>query len=58
MRRGNWKLLVNPDRSRAELYDLAADERESTNLAAEQPGMVEELTALVMAWRATWPRPE
>ncbi len=58
VRRGNWKLLVNPDRSRAELYDLAADERESTNLAAEQPGMVEELTALVMAWRATWPRPE
>jgi hypothetical protein len=58
VRRGDWKLLVNPNGSRAELYDLATDVRESKNLAVEKPGLVKELTGLVMAWRATWPGSE
>lgn len=55
VRRGNWKLLVNADGSRTELYDLAADVREARNLAADKPELAKELTGLVRDWRATWP---
>ena len=56
MRRDNWKLLMNADGSRAELYDLAADMKEANNLAAAQPEIARELTQLAMNWRATWPK--
>lgn len=56
VRRDNWKLLVNADGSRTELYDLAADVNEAKNLAAEKPDLAKELTKLVMDWRATWPK--
>jgi len=56
VRRDNWKLLVNADGSRTELYDLATDVREAKNLAAEKPDLAKELTKLVMDWRATWPK--
>jgi arylsulfatase A-like enzyme len=55
VRRDNWKLLVNADGSRTELYDLETDVTESKNLAAEHPALAKELTQLVMDWRATWP---
>ncbi|AMY10700.1 Arylsulfatase [Luteitalea pratensis] len=55
VRRGDWKLLINPDGSRAELYDLATDPKESSNRAADKPDVVTALTDLVMAWRASWP---
>lgn len=59
VRRGNWKLLVNAEGSRAELYDLATDASETKNLAAEKAELVKELTKLLMDWRATWPeRPQ
>jgi arylsulfatase A-like enzyme len=35
VRRGNWKLLMNPDGSAAELYNLATDPAESNNLIAD-----------------------
>ena len=56
VRRDNWKLLMNADGSRAELYDLAADMKEANNLAAAQPEIARELTQLAMNWRATWPK--
>ena len=56
VRRDNWKLLVNADGSRTELYDLATDVKEATNLAAAKPDVAKELTTLVMDWRATWPK--
>ena len=34
-RRGNWKLLLNPDGSAVELYDLATDPAETNNLIAD-----------------------
>jgi arylsulfatase A-like enzyme len=58
VRQGNWKLLVNADGSRTELYDLATDVREEKNLAVEKPALAAQLTRLVMDWRATWPTPE
>ncbi len=55
IREGPWKLLMNPDRSRVELYDIPADPRESNNLAARQPQVVERLATKVLAWQKTLP---
>jgi len=56
VRRGQWKLLVNADGSRPELYDLGADAKEANNLATAKPEIARDLTKLVMDWRATWPK--
>ncbi len=48
VRSGNWKLVGAPQR--AELFDLAADPAEKTNLAVQRPEKVKELTALYDAW--------
>lgn len=55
MRRGNWKLLINPDGSGAALYDLSKDPKEENNLAALESKRLEAMKAELMAWRATWP---
>jgi len=52
---GNWKLLVNLDGSDLQLYDLAADEAESTNLVKSQPEVAARLKDAVLAWNATMP---
>jgi N-acetylgalactosamine-6-sulfatase len=55
VRDGQWKLLLNPDRSRVELYDIPADPAEQYNQAAQQPAVVERLSALALAWQQTLP---
>jgi arylsulfatase A-like enzyme len=57
VRRGNWKLVLdgrlNFDDSvedKTFLADLAADPGERTNLAANHPQLVKELTQLIEAW--------
>ena len=50
-----WKLLINPDRSRGELYDIPADPTEMNNLAAQKPEGVEKLSEQVLAWQKTLP---
>lgn len=55
MREGDWKLLMNPDGSRLELYDLAHDEREEVNLASDQPAIVRRMVEQLEAWRRTLP---
>jgi len=55
VREGQWKLLLNPDRSRVELYDIPADPGEQNNLAARHPDMVSRLAEKVLAWRETLP---
>ncbi len=57
VREGRWKLLVQPDGSGAELYDLQADPRETTNRVAERPELAERLQAAVLAWRSELPGP-
>jgi N-acetylgalactosamine-6-sulfatase len=55
IRDGDWKLLMNPDRSRLELYDLPRDPMQQNNLAEKHPERVERLAAQLLAWRQTLP---
>jgi arylsulfatase A-like enzyme len=55
VRDANWKLLMNADGSDVELYDLAKDEKESKNMAAEQPEIARRLMTLVLQWRQALP---
>jgi len=55
VRDGDWKLLINADGSGAELYNLATDRNETTNLAEKESGVVKRLSATVLAWRRALP---
>lgn len=55
MRDGDWKLLQRADGTAVELYDLAKDASEKTNLATKEPARVEKMKAALTAWRATLP---
>jgi len=55
VRDGDWKLLLNPDRSRVELYDIPKDRSEDHNLAQQHPDVVERLAKAAVAWKATLP---
>ncbi|NNM31032.1 MAG: sulfatase-like hydrolase/transferase [Akkermansiaceae bacterium] len=51
----HWKLVTNADTTHRELYDLAADPYEKTDLAAAQPEVVENLLTLLAEWKSTLP---
>ena len=55
IRDGEWKLLLNPDRSRVELYAISRDPSETDNLAAQHPDIVERLARRVLDWRSGLP---
>ena len=55
VRDGDWKLLVNADGTGPELYDLAADPKESRNVAADRPEEVRRLKGLALEWRKGLP---
>lgn len=55
VRDGQWKLLLNRDRSRVELYDIPADPAETNNLAPANPEIVKRLSRLALEWKATLP---
>ncbi|WP_231617870.1 sulfatase family protein [Novipirellula aureliae] len=54
---GNWKLILPSGRKSAELYDLASDRAETTNVASSHPEKVQELTkkmnVLIASGRST-----
>ena len=50
VRRGDWKLLVDFETGRGELYDLKADPGEGRNVAAENAKVVTELRGEIAAW--------
>jgi uncharacterized sulfatase len=56
VRDGAWKLLVHYDGSRPQLYDLATDPAETTNLAGQHPELVARLTQSLLAWNAALPQ--
>ena len=51
----NWKLLTNRDMSYSELYDIAADPCEKTNLTDQKPDVVRQLLHKINGWKATLP---
>ena len=55
VRSGAWKLLMNPDRSRVELYDVVRDPSELRELSAAHPDVVERLAPALLAWSAALP---
>lgn len=55
VREGNWKLLCDYDGSQPQLYDLANDRGETTNLATKEPAVVSRLSQAVTAWHRSMP---
>ncbi len=52
---GPWKLLMNPDLSRVELYDVVIDPKEVDNLADGYPDIVKVLSTSLMQWYESLP---
>jgi N-acetylgalactosamine-6-sulfatase len=57
VRDGDWKLLMDPDGSRLELYELATDPAEGQNVAERHPEVVRRLRATLLGWYRTLPEP-
>lgn len=55
MRDGDWKLMMNPDRSRVELYNIPRDPMEVRNVAPENPQIVERMARKLLAWQEELP---
>lgn len=56
IREGRWKLLLNPDGSRKELYEIPKDPSEMDNRAAREPAVVRRLEKTALAWQAALPK--
>lgn len=55
VRDGDWKLAMTFDAKRVELHQLIDDRAEAKNSAKDHPEIVERLSKLAMAWKATLP---
>jgi N-acetylgalactosamine-6-sulfatase len=55
VRDGDWKLFVNHDGTRAELFNIPKDISEEHDVAAANPDLVKSLTAKALAWVKTLP---
>jgi arylsulfatase A-like enzyme len=55
VRDGDYKLLMNADRSRTELYDIPRDPTQLTNIAEQHSDVVARLSAKLLAWNKTLP---
>ena len=55
IRDGKWKMMVNQELNRTELYDIEADWAEMTNVAVDNPDVVKVLTKKVLAWKRSLP---
>jgi N-acetylgalactosamine-6-sulfatase len=53
IRDGDWKLLMDPDGGRLELYNLRTDLAEQTSLAAENPQITQRLSSALRTWHAS-----
>lgn len=50
IRRGDYKLLINSDRTCLELYDIKKDPNETTDISRKYPALCEELSDKVISW--------
>jgi arylsulfatase A-like enzyme len=57
IREGQWKFLINAEGSRPELYDLAADPGEKTNMAETHREIAERLRERLLTWWKALPPP-
>ncbi len=55
IRDGDWKLLLNPDRSRVELYDIRKDLTQLSNVAEHHADMVARLSEKLLGWQKELP---
>lgn len=55
VREGNYKLLMNPDKSRVELYNIIEDPSEMQNLVESNPEITKQLVKKALAWYKTIP---
>ena len=55
VREGDWKLLLNANGSGAQLYDLARDPREESDLAQREPEVTKRLSGKLLEWRKSLP---
>ncbi|MDZ7637547.1 MAG: sulfatase-like hydrolase/transferase [Bryobacterales bacterium] len=55
MREGEWKLLMNPDGSRMEFYDLSTSPAEDANQAETHKKRARRMAAQLSAWNASLP---
>jgi arylsulfatase A-like enzyme len=55
VRDGDWKFLINADGSGAELYDLAKDVAETTNVATQETVVADRLSRDALDWRKGLP---
>ncbi len=51
IREGNWKLIEHYENGACELYDLAKDVGENTDLSMKEPGRVADLRGKLEKWR-------
>ncbi|NQV32696.1 MAG: sulfatase-like hydrolase/transferase [Phycisphaeraceae bacterium] len=52
----NWKLVTNRDASHCELYNIAADPNEKTDLKELQPEVVKQLQQKLAQWKVSLPK--
>lgn len=58
IRDGDWKLLMNPDGSRVELYNLKLNLSELDNLASENKNIVKRMSKQLLDWHKSLPNVE
>ncbi|AJA07334.1 arylsulfatase A family protein [Sphingopyxis fribergensis] len=56
IREGNWKLLAEAGGANPQLFDLASDPTEATDVAAGQPAIRDRLLGKLQAWMAKLPK--
>ena len=55
MREGPWKLLIQADGTKPELYNVVTDRGESRNVARDHPELTAELSRQALEWRRSLP---
>ena len=55
IRDGKWKMMINQELDRTELYNIEVDWAETTNVAGANPEVVEALTRKMLAWKRSLP---
>ena len=54
-RDGHWKVLINPDSTGLELYDLSTDPAETHDLSQEKPQLANQLASTLLLWWKSLP---